>query len=112
MPWNLLKYGLSRKRHGPAHFPAQPELKSAYDVVIIGAGGHGLAAAYARRAKLALARAPRQAKRAAQRYKLVAEAIDGLEHYAAPGLVIATLVASIKRNVSLLHPTVAPPPDP
>ena len=46
MPWNLLKYGLSRKRHGPAHFPAQPELKSAYDVVIIGAGGHGLAAAY------------------------------------------------------------------
>jgi len=46
MPWNLLKYGLSRKSHGPAHFPAQPELKSAYDVIIIGAGGHGLAAAY------------------------------------------------------------------
>ena len=46
MPWNLLKYGLSRKRHGPAYFPPQPELKSAYDVVIIGAGGHGLAAAY------------------------------------------------------------------
>ena len=46
MPWNLLKYGLSRKNHGPAYFPAQPELKSAYDVVIIGAGGHGLAAAY------------------------------------------------------------------
>ena len=46
MPWNLLKYGLSRKHHGPAHFPPEPELKSAYDVVIIGAGGHGLAAAY------------------------------------------------------------------
>ena len=46
MPWNLLKYGLSRKRHGPAHFPPPPALKSTYDVVIIGAGGHGLAAAY------------------------------------------------------------------
>ncbi|MDH3738053.1 MAG: FAD-dependent oxidoreductase [Alphaproteobacteria bacterium] len=46
MPWNLLKYGLSRKSHGPAHFPPPPELKSTYDVVIVGAGGHGLAAAY------------------------------------------------------------------
>ena len=46
MPWNLFKYGLSRKSHGPAHFPPQPDLKSSYDVVIVGAGGHGLAAAY------------------------------------------------------------------
>ena len=46
MPWNLLKYGLSRKSHGPAYFPAQPDLKSSYDVIIVGAGGHGLATAY------------------------------------------------------------------
>ena len=46
MPWNLFKYGLSRKSHGPAYFPPQPDLKSSYDVVIVGAGGHGLAAAY------------------------------------------------------------------
>jgi sarcosine oxidase subunit beta len=46
MPLGLLKYGLSR------NYPAKPlyakpgSLKSGYDVVIIGAGGHGLAAAY------------------------------------------------------------------
>ena len=46
MPFGLLKYGLSRR------YPAEPlyrkpdSLKSSYDVVIIGAGGHGLAAAY------------------------------------------------------------------
>ena len=46
MPLGLLKYGFSRR------YPAQPlyekpgSLKSSYDVVIIGAGGHGLAAAY------------------------------------------------------------------
>jgi len=46
MPFGLLKYGVSRR------YPAQPlyrkpdSLKSGYDVVIIGAGGHGLAAAY------------------------------------------------------------------
>ena len=46
MPWNLFKYGLSYKSHGPAYFPPQPDLKSSYDVVIVGAGGHGLAVAY------------------------------------------------------------------
>ena len=46
MPLGLLKYGFSR------NYPAEPlyqkpdSLKSGYDVVIIGAGGHGLAAAY------------------------------------------------------------------
>ena len=46
MPLGLLKYGFSRR------YPAQPlyekpdSIKSSYDVVIIGAGGHGLAAAY------------------------------------------------------------------
>ena len=46
MPIGLLKYGIRR------HYPADPlyrkpdSLKSSYDVVIIGAGGHGLAAAY------------------------------------------------------------------
>ena len=46
MPFGLLKFGL-RKAYRPRGFlPARPELKSSYDVVIIGAGGHGLAAAY------------------------------------------------------------------
>lgn len=46
MPLGLLKYGFGR---GPArrrHFPLAGALKPSYDVVIIGGGGHGLAAAY------------------------------------------------------------------
>ena len=46
MPFALLKYGLSRKYPARRHFPKAKALKSSYDVVIVGAGGHGLAAAY------------------------------------------------------------------
>lgn len=46
MPLALLKYGL-RKGHADApHFRWAPDLRRSYDVVIIGAGGHGLATAY------------------------------------------------------------------
>lgn len=46
MALGLLKFGL-RKAYRPRGFlPARPALKSSYDVVIIGAGGHGLAAAH------------------------------------------------------------------
>jgi sarcosine oxidase, subunit beta len=46
MPWRLLRFALSRKHPEPRMFALPHELKSSYDVVIIGAGGHGLAAAY------------------------------------------------------------------
>jgi sarcosine oxidase, subunit beta len=46
MPWRLLRFALSSKHPEPRMFAQPRELKSAYDVVIIGAGGHGLAAAY------------------------------------------------------------------
>ena len=47
MPLALLKAGLfGRSRPLLRELPATPELKKHYDVVIIGAGGHGLAAAY------------------------------------------------------------------
>ncbi len=46
MPWRLLKFGLSSRHSEPRLFTAHERLKSSYDVVIIGAGGHGLAAAY------------------------------------------------------------------
>jgi sarcosine oxidase subunit beta len=42
----LLKYGLSSKHKSDPHFRWVPDLKKSYDVVIIGAGGHGLATAY------------------------------------------------------------------
>jgi sarcosine oxidase subunit beta len=46
MPFGLLKYALSREYPGERHFPAPRSLRPSYDIVIIGAGGHGLAAAY------------------------------------------------------------------
>jgi sarcosine oxidase, subunit beta len=46
MPFALLKHGLFRRRRPARAIPATPDLKQRYDVVIIGGGGHGLAAAY------------------------------------------------------------------
>jgi sarcosine oxidase, subunit beta len=46
MPYRLLRFALSSKHPEPRMFRAHDTLKSSYDVVIIGAGGHGLAAAY------------------------------------------------------------------
>ena len=46
MPVRLLKFALSRQHPEPRMFTRHERLKPSYDVVIIGAGGHGLAAAY------------------------------------------------------------------
>jgi sarcosine oxidase subunit beta len=46
MPWRLVKFALSKSHPEPRMFTRHEVLRSAYDVVIIGAGGHGLAAAY------------------------------------------------------------------
>src|ERR1700678_3932531 len=46
MPARLLKFALSRRHPEPRMFTRHDRLKSNYDVVIIGAGGHGLASAY------------------------------------------------------------------
>ncbi|MBT9499341.1 MAG: FAD-dependent oxidoreductase [Zoogloea sp.] len=46
MPWRLLRFALNKKHPEPRMFTYHEKLKSSYDVVIIGAGGHGLAAAY------------------------------------------------------------------
>jgi sarcosine oxidase, subunit beta len=46
MPFSLLKYGLRSRHVSFQDIPATPDLKKAYDVVIIGGGGHGLAAAH------------------------------------------------------------------
>ncbi len=46
MPWRLVKFALSKRHPEPRMFTRHAALKPAYDVVIIGAGGHGLAAAY------------------------------------------------------------------
>ncbi len=46
MPFGLLKYGLKRRYPAAPLYEKPASLKSSYDVVIIGAGGHGLAAAY------------------------------------------------------------------
>ncbi len=45
IPFALLRHGLFGKRFA-RDLPATPELRPRYDVVIIGGGGHGLAAAY------------------------------------------------------------------
>ena len=46
MPWRLVRFAVSKKHPEARMFTAHEKLKSSYDVVIIGAGGHGLAAAY------------------------------------------------------------------
>jgi len=46
MPLRLLKYALSNKHPAPRFFRANETPKKTYDAVIIGGGGHGLAAAY------------------------------------------------------------------
>ena len=46
MPWRLLRFALSQQHPEPRMFTTHDTLKPSYDVVIIGAGGHGLAAAY------------------------------------------------------------------
>jgi len=46
MPLALLKYGLSSKHPSDPDLIWAADLKTSYDVVIIGAGGHGLATAY------------------------------------------------------------------
>jgi sarcosine oxidase subunit beta len=46
MPWRLLRFALSKKHPEPRMFTQPDKLKTSYDAVIIGGGGHGLAAAY------------------------------------------------------------------
>ncbi len=46
MPFQLLKFALSKEYPEPRMFRSPEKLRDSYDVVIIGGGGHGLAAAY------------------------------------------------------------------
>jgi sarcosine oxidase, subunit beta len=46
VPLRLLKFALSKKHPEPPFFRQPEQPKSGYDAVIIGGGGHGLAAAY------------------------------------------------------------------
>lgn len=46
MPLRLLKYAWKKPVDEPRFFPEEKPLKSSYDAVIVGGGGHGMACAY------------------------------------------------------------------
>src|SRR5215468_6055749 len=46
MPLGLIRFALSRRHPEPRMFTQHERLKPSYDVVIVGGGGHGCAAAY------------------------------------------------------------------
>ena len=46
MPYRLLRFALSKGYPEPRMFRSPEKLKTSYDAVIIGGGGHGLACAY------------------------------------------------------------------
>ena len=46
VPYRLLRFAFSKKHPEPPFFRQPDRLQSSYDAVIIGGGGHGLAAAY------------------------------------------------------------------
>ena len=46
MPWRLVRFAFSKRHPEPRMFAEHDQLKPSYDAVIIGGGGHGLAAAY------------------------------------------------------------------
>ena len=46
MSYRLLKYGLEKDYSEPRMFRSPERLRDSYEVVIIGGGGHGLAAAH------------------------------------------------------------------
>ena len=46
MPLRLLKFGLEKEYSEPRMFRSPDKLRDSYDVVIIGGGAHGLAAAH------------------------------------------------------------------
>jgi sarcosine oxidase subunit beta len=46
MPYRLLRFAFAKKHPEPEFFRQPEKLKPSYDAVIIGGGGHGLAAAY------------------------------------------------------------------
>ena len=46
MPLGLIRFALTRRHPEPRMFTRHEQLKPSYDVVIIGGGGHGCAAAY------------------------------------------------------------------
>lgn len=56
MVLSLLRRAATPRARLPRHVPATPDLKAAYDVVIVGGGGHGLSIAYHLAAKQGITR--------------------------------------------------------
>ena len=106
MPFALLKYGLNPRYRDPPQLNWPSEIKNSYDVIIIGAGGHGLAVAVAQtqQALVIFDRARRRGDDGLEREGhpvLPQRRVDGVTDCRAAALALALILVRAEMHVAV-----------